>query len=48
MTREELEEWQEELEAFHARFADLFEQSRITRASWEISAREACAGRAQD
>jgi SRSO17 transposase len=27
MTKEELEEWQEEFEAFHARFADLFERS---------------------
>src|SRR6266567_3876014 len=27
MTEEELEQWQEEFEAFHARFADLFERS---------------------
>ncbi len=27
MTIEELEQWQEEFEAFHARFADLFERS---------------------
>jgi SRSO17 transposase len=27
MTKEELEQWQEEFEAFHARFADLFERS---------------------
>jgi SRSO17 transposase len=27
MTQEELEQWQEEFEAFHARFADLFERS---------------------
>src|SRR5712691_2479889 len=27
MTEEELEEWQEDFEAFHARFADLFERS---------------------
>jgi SRSO17 transposase len=27
MTKEELEQWQDEFEAFHARFADLFERS---------------------
>src|SRR5258708_26687521 len=27
MTEEELEQWQEEFDAFHARFADLFERS---------------------
>src|SRR2546423_14608952 len=27
MTEEELEQWQEEFEAFHARFADLFKRS---------------------
>ena len=27
MTEEELEQWQEDFEAFHARFADLFERS---------------------
>src|SRR5258708_25891265 len=27
MTEEELEQWQDEFEAFHARFADLFERS---------------------
>jgi SRSO17 transposase len=27
MTEEELEEWQEDFDAFHARFADLFERS---------------------
>jgi SRSO17 transposase len=27
MTKEELEQWQEEFDAFHARFADLFERS---------------------
>jgi SRSO17 transposase len=27
MTKEELDQWQEEFEAFHARFADLFERS---------------------
>ena len=26
MTKEELDQWQEEFEAFHARFADLFER----------------------
>ncbi len=33
MTIEELEAWQEDFEQFHARFADLFEQSRVTRTS---------------
>src|SRR5437870_11832840 len=27
MTEEELEQWQDEFDAFHARFADLFERS---------------------
>src|SRR3989475_11283043 len=27
MTQEELEQWQDDFEAFHARFADLFERS---------------------
>jgi hypothetical protein len=27
MTEEELEQWRDEFEAFHARFADLFERS---------------------
>jgi SRSO17 transposase len=27
MTQEELEQWQEDFDAFHARFADLFERS---------------------
>jgi hypothetical protein len=29
MTLEELEQWQEEFEQFHARFADLFERELL-------------------
>ncbi len=48
MTQEELEQWQEAFDAFHACFADLFEQSRVARASAQILARTADGSRAQE
>ena len=38
MTEVELEQWQEEFEAFHARLADLFERSEFPKGStaWRV------------
>jgi hypothetical protein len=38
MTIEELEQWQEDFEQFHARFADLFERSESREQEKPVSA----------